>query len=153
MAIKGLASLRRKLRAIPDAAREEIRRAMEEAAQEVVNLARHLAPVDAGDLRDSIGWTWGDPPRGAIVLAKSRPRKGAKDMRLTIYAGNDKAFYARWVEFGTAAHPNKGKFTGTRHPGTRAQPFFFPAYRAERKKMKSKVSRAITKAAKKVAAS
>lgn len=163
MAVQGLFSLRKKLRAVPDTAKDEIRKAMEAAAQEVVNLARHLCPVDAGDLRASIGWTWGDPPRGAIVIAKSKPRKGASDMRLTIFAGNDKAFYARWVEFGTAPHSlakgadssskRKRVSGGRQHPGAAARPFFFPAYRAERKKIKSKVSRAITKAAKKVAAS
>lgn len=162
MAVQGLDRLRRKLKAIPEEAKEGIRKAMEEAAQEVVNLARHLVPVDDGDLRESIGWTWGDPPRGSIVIAKSRPRKGADDMRLTIFAGNDKAFYARWVEFGTAPHSlasgadrssRRRRGGGPQHPGARAQPFFFPAYRAQRKKVKSKVSRAITAAAKKVAAS
>lgn len=159
--VLGLASLRKKVRQMPEAAKAEIVAAMEAGAAEVVALAKSLAPVDDGDLRESIGWTWGDPPKGAIVIAKSRPLKNAGDMRITIYAGNDKAFYARWVEFGTAPHSvekgadrsSKRKLGGGRmHPGARATPFFFPAYRATRKRLKSRVSRAITKAAKKVAA-
>lgn len=159
--VLGLASLRKKVRQMPEAAKAEIVAAMEAGAAEVVALAKSLAPVDDGDLRESIGWTWGDPPKGAIVIAKSRPLKNVGDMRITIYAGNDKAFYARWVEFGTAPHSvakgadrsSKRKRSGGRmHPGARANPFFFPAYRATRKRLKSRVSRAITKAAKKVAA-
>lgn len=162
MAILGLPSLRRKLRAMPDMARAEIMLAMEAGAEEVCAMARNLAPVDDGDLRDSIGWTWGDPPRGAIVIAKSRPLKNGGDMRLTVYAGDDRAFYARWVEFGTQAHSlakgadassrRRKSLPGRQHPGAKATPFFFPSYRANRKRMKSRVSRAITKAAKKVAA-
>lgn len=150
--VLGLPSLRKKLKALPDAAKAEIQKAMEQAAQEIVDMAKGLVPVDDGDLRNSIGWTWGDPPRGAIVISRSRPLKNASDIRMTVFAGDDRAFYARWVEFGTAPHPNLGEFAGTRHPGTRAHPFFYPAYRVHRKRMKSKVSRAITKAAKKVAA-
>jgi len=88
--------------------------------------------------------------------------KNADDMRITIFAGDDKAFYARWAEFGTAPHSlakgadrssrRRRNLPGRQHPGARAHPFFYPAYRANRKKLKSRVSRAITKAAKKVAA-
>lgn len=160
--VLGLASLRKKVRQLPEAAKAEVMAAMEAGAAEVVALAKSLAPVDDGDLRESIGWTWGEPPKGAIVIAKSRPLKNGGDMRITIYAGNDRAFYARWVEFGTAPHSvakgadrsskRKRAGAGKMHPGARANPFFFPAYRATRKRLKSRVSRAITKAAKKVAA-
>lgn len=161
--IQGADRLRRKLKAIPEAARASLISAMEAGADDVVRLARGLVPVDDGDLRDSIGWTWGDPPKGAIVITRARPRKNDSDIRLTVYAGNDKAFYARWLEFGTAPHKIKaknypalgrdGRFgPEVDHPGKAAQPFFFPAWRAERKRMRAKLRRAITKAAKKVAA-
>ena len=165
MALLGLLSLRRKFKALPDVAQTLIAKAMEEGADEVVALARHLVPKDDGDLRDSIGWCWGDPPKGARIIARSRKVKDKRDMRISVYAGNDKAFYARWVEFGTQAHSlAKGadissksrrkralQRTGVQHPGAKAQPFFFPAFRANRKKVKSRISRAITKAAKQVA--
>lgn len=160
--ILGLQGLRKKLRALPEAARIEIAAAMEAGAAEVVTLAKSLAPVESGDLQNSIGWTWGEPPKGSIVISRSRPVKNAGDMRITIYAGDDKAFYARWVEFGTAAHSlaksadrssrRRANLPGRQHPGARAKPFFYPAYRATRKKLRSRVSRAVTKAAKKVAA-
>ena len=84
--------------------------------------------------------------------------KNQNDLRISIYAGDDKAFYARWIEFGTKPH-NVAKGGGNKghrgeahlHPGTRAYPFFFPSYRANQKKMKSRVNRAINKAAKQVA--
>ncbi|MGE0845838.1 MAG: HK97-gp10 family putative phage morphogenesis protein [Flavobacteriaceae bacterium] len=132
--VQGLDRLRAKLKALPEAAKVGIRVAMEQGATEIVDLARSLCPVDRGDLRDSIGWTWGDAPRGAMVLAQG----GEGDLRVTVYAGNDEAYYARWVEFGTQKMA--------------AQPFFFPAYRALRKRVKGRISRATTKAAKKVAA-
>ncbi|WP_454914986.1 HK97-gp10 family putative phage morphogenesis protein [Xanthobacter sediminis] len=171
MAVLGLDRLRRKLKKLPTIVENEIMAAMEAAAQEVVDLAKSLVPVDEGDLRDSIGWTWGDPPRGSITLARGkRVRRKNKvgperPVRITIYAGDDDAFYARWVEFGTRATAARASrrsrkwrtivvMTKARkaHAATPAQPFFFPAWRAMRKRVKGRVSRAITKAAKKVAA-
>lgn len=73
-------------------------------------------------------------------------------MTITIYAGDEKAFYARWVEFGTAAHENGGRFQGTDHPGTVAQPFFFPAYRAHKKTVIAGMRKAIRSAVKQAVA-
>lgn len=137
--IKGLASLKRKLAGFPAKAREEISWAMEISAQEIVDLARSLAPVDSGALRDSIGWSWHGAPAGSMVLGQVRATgRGAGNLSIVIYAGNDRAYYARWVEFGTRAR--------------RAHPFFFPAYRAVRKRVRGRVSRAIAKAARSSAA-
>ena len=151
--IIGLAKLDRKLKRMPSVATARIKAAMEEAANEIVAMATSLVPVDDGALRDSIGWTWGAPPRGAMTLAKAVRSKLGKDLTLTVYAGDERAFYARWIEFGTAGHTNRGLFAGSKHPGTKAQPFFFPSYRASRKGAKRKVRAAIRKAAKEVAAS
>jgi HK97 gp10 family phage protein len=151
--IEGVDKLKRKMAAFPQLARQEIAKAMEQSAEEIVRLARSLAPFDDGDLQRSIGWTWGDAPAGSIKLGTVRQEgKGAGNLAITIYAGNATAFYARWVEFGTSAHVNGGRFTGTQHPGTRAQPFFFPAYRALRKRVRSRTTRAIRKAARAAAA-
>jgi HK97 gp10 family phage protein len=95
-----------------------------------VALAKRLCPVDDGTLRDSIGWTWGDAPAGSMVLAAT---KGAA-LRITIYAGNDEAFYARWVEFGTANALPQG--------------FFLPAYRMLKKRANGRIKRAVNKAVK-----
>ncbi len=133
--IKGLDRLKRKLKRLPERAEAEIRKAIAASAQEIVEMAKRLVPVDQGDLRDSIGWTWGLAPEGSKILGSA---KGGAALTATIFAGNDEAFYARWVEFGTT------KMT--------AQPFFFPSYRANRKRAVSRIKRAVSKAAKAEAA-
>lgn len=152
MAVQGLASLNRKLKRLPELAREEISKVMEAIAARVVALAKSLVPVDSGTLRDSIGWTWGDAPKGSVSLGEVKGGRGAGNLRITIFAGSDEAFWARWVEFGTSGHVNEGLFAGSEHPGTTAQPFFFPAWRALRKSAKGSLSRAITTSAKRAAA-
>lgn len=149
--VSGLDRLNRKLRMLPEIAEKRIRAAMESAAEDIVMMMKRLAPVDDGDLQMSISWTWGDAPKGAMTVATvARQRRGGGP-RITIFAGNREAFYARWVEFGTAPHINGGRFAGTRNPGTKAQPFFYVSFRANRRKAKAAVSRAITRAAKEVA--
>ncbi len=128
------AALSEKLKALPEAVKTEIRAALATSAQEIVALAKRLVPVGTGALRDSIGWTFGKAPEGSMVLAEAN----FGDLSVTVFAGNHKAFYARWVEFGTVK--------------MKAEPYFFVSYRTVRKRAKSRISRATTKAAKKVAA-
>lgn len=124
---------------MPQIAKDEIKKALETSADEIVSMAQRLVPVDKGDLRDSVGWTWGKAPKGAMTLGKVAEASLAGDLTITIYAGNSEAFYSRFVEFGTQKMP--------------AQPYFYPAYRASKKRAKSRVRRSITKAAKLVASS
>lgn len=120
-------------------AREEIQKAIAQSADEIVDLMRRSVPVDKGDLRASIAWTWGAPPKGSSVLATTkRSEAGKAGLVATIYAGGGEAFHARWVEFGTV--------------NMRAQPFFYPSWRLGKKRATSRITRATTKAAKKVAA-
>ncbi|EKF39914.1 HK97 family phage protein [Nitratireductor indicus C115] len=131
--VLGLKSLNRKLtQTIPERVRIRTRAAMEKGADEIVAMAKSLVPVDSGDLRDSIGWTWADAPKGSIVLASSAPDRGGE--RITIYAGNDEAYYARWVEFGTQKNL--------------PSPFFFPSYRALKRRVKGRITREMRKAIK-----
>lgn len=163
--ISGLDRLNRRLLKMPDAARKEISIAMEKGAEEVVILAKSLAPVgqvsgvnssnNPGALRDSIGWTWGRAPKGSITLGRVVDK--SNDLVITIFAGNDQAFYARWVEFGTKAHgidavnaPTMGRAgrnfgKHVNHPGAKQTAFFYPAYRALRKRVKSRISRSVRK--------
>lgn len=161
MTIRGLTNLQRKLAALPDAARESIAKAMEASANRIVNQAQGLVPIgDSMQLYDSIGWTWGDAPKGSMTLGTVRGRSGRAGLRITIYAGDDKAYYARWVEFGTAPH-NAARGGGTvsgrkaaggvGHPGSSAQPFFYVSYRAQRSAAKRRINSAITSSAKRVA--
>ncbi len=134
----GIAKLRKKLEALVSVGRDQIRRAMETSANEIVALAKNLVPVDKGDLKDSIGWTWGKAPKGAMTLGKVQSDGVDSEFTITIYAGNSDAYYARWVEFGTQKMG--------------AQPYFYPSYRALRRRSKSRVTRSVSKAIKKVAA-
>lgn len=149
--IQGLDRLKRKLAKLPAVAKQMIRQAMEAKANEIVAMMKNLVPVDDGTLRDSIGWTWGKAPKGSLTLA-SVQATGDSDMTLTIYAGNKEAFYARWVEFGTARHENGGLFAGSIHPGTKAQPFFFVSWRANKRRTVRAIRKASRDSAKKVAA-
>lgn len=129
--VDGLKSLKRKLTvSIPDRVRKAVRDAMEKSANEIVAMAKSLVPVSSGALRDSIGWTWGDAPAGSITLAQSAPTDGGE--RITIYAGDSAAFYARFVEFGTQNVP--------------PHPFFYPSYRLNKKRAKGRITRAMRKA-------
>lgn len=149
--ILNLDRLNRKLAKLPAVAKQMIRQAMEAKANEIVAMMKNLVPVDDGTLRDSIGWTWGKAPKGSLTLA-SVQATGDNGMTLTIYAGNKEAFYARWVEFGTARHENGGLFEGSIHPGTTAQPFFFVSWRANKRRTVRAVRKASRDSAKKVAA-
>lgn len=148
--IKGLKSLQSKLDRLPIAVKQRIREAMEKGAGEIVVMARSLVPKDSGALLKSIGWTWGRAPKGAMAIASVETIDG--DLMITIYAGNNEAFYARWVEFGTSAHLAGGMFAGATIPAIPASPFFYVSFRANRRRVKGRITRAITKAAKDVAA-
>lgn len=145
--VLGVNRLTQKLRRFPEAVREEIRKAMEVGATEIVTMMKRLVPVDQGDLRDSIGWTWGAAPEGFMVIGEVQGRGyGDGNLRITIYAGDESTLVegarvyfqkAMLVEFGTRM--------------TKAQPFFFVSYRALRRRSRSRITRAVNKAAKSVA--
>jgi HK97 gp10 family phage protein len=119
------------------------------AANEMAATARNYAPVDDGDLRDSIVVT----PGGQMTPAYSQP--GGSQMvpenAALVTAGNSKVRYPHLVEYGTRPHVNQGKFPGTHHPGTRPQPFFWPSFRLLRRRFRARMTRAINKAIKKAA--
>lgn len=138
------------LKQLPEIIEKRLKEAMEKAAEQVVAQMKTRAPVYAGPdvvrhdgspirpgaLRDSIGWTWGDAPKGTVALgAVQTGLKGEGTTKLTIYAGNKEAFYARWVEFGT----RKWK-TGN--------PFFFATWRNNKRKVRGQITRALRKAIK-----
>ena len=127
--------LRARLAKIPDIAREAAVEAMEEGAQEIVDAMKMAAPIESGDLRASIGWTWGEVPAGSFMIDEIRSGKNKGDqyatLRIKIYAGNKDAFYARFQEFGTRSQP--------------AQPFFFLTWRRERAEFRRKIRAAIRK--------
>ena len=65
--------------------------------------------------------------------------RAGDDLTITIFAGNNRAYYARWIEFGTQKTP--------------AHPYFYPSWRASRKTFRNKTRAAVRAAARQVAAS
>ncbi|WP_442580716.1 HK97-gp10 family putative phage morphogenesis protein [Mesorhizobium sp. ASY16-5R] len=158
--ILNLARLQRKLDRLPKVTKSLIRAGMEEQADTIVAMMKSLAPKDRGELADSIGWTWGKIPDGSSVVAEVKSSLGG-DMTITIFAGDEVAYYAKWVEFGTQAHSlarnasvkrGKRQGEGRQHAGTPAQPFFFVSWRANKKGASRAVRAATRKAAKQAAA-
>jgi HK97 gp10 family phage protein len=150
--VAGLDKLLKKLKALPPAFEKAAKTALGEAAQDIVDTMKRLVPVDSGDLRDSIDWTFGSAPKGALVLKSASVQANGRKIAVTIFAGNAEAFYARWVEFGTKPHAAGGMFKGALNPGTTAHPFFYPAYRLKKKKAKARISRQLNQEAKRIAA-
>lgn len=75
-------------------------------------------PIDTGALKDSIGWAFGRAPKGKLALGSIRLR--SHSTRVTIYAGSEEAYYARFVEFLQAS-------------------FFWDTYRRRRAKSRSAI--------------
>ena len=93
---------------IPDRVKKRINAANEKSAEELAAMMVRLVPVDQGDLQTSITY---------YEVTGYRGDGGGVAWRVA--AGNDKAYWARWTEFGT--------------PTTRAQPFFYSSLRALRR--------------------
>lgn len=135
---------RRRLDEIPERIRMAAAREMERGAEDMVREMRIAAPFDAETpdgihLREHIGWTWGDAPAGAFTLGevKSGADAGVEyaALRITIYANpKDKKGrpYASWVEFGTKR--------------SAASPFFWVTFRKHRRRIRSRVLKAVREA-------
>jgi HK97 gp10 family phage protein len=122
--IKGLSELHKLLQDLPAKVEANVLRGGIRAGSKVLEQAiKDNVPVRLGALRDSI-------------KVKTTSRRGT--VQAVITAGNVKAFYASWVEFGTAQHYIKPKnrkslfFAGLAketvdHPGSTPKPYMRPA--------------------------
>lgn len=135
--IGGLAELQKAMQELPAKIEQNmLRGAMRAGGKVIVEEAKTLAPVDDGDLKNSIRIS--TKSRNGIVKAE-------------VKAGDKKAYYAHMIEFGTASYyagtgrtvgkPYKivskkaksllfgGFFVeGVTHPGIRPQPFMRQAF-------------------------
>lgn len=120
-----LAAFRKRMARFKKEIRKNVTPAVEKGGDEFVATAKRFAPVDDGDLRNSIR-----------VEAKT-------DFGVTLKAGGPATTrktgryeydYALGTEFGTQKSP--------------AQPFFYPAYRLVKKRVTGRVRRALGKALK-----
>lgn len=109
-------------------------------------MQRRLVPVADGDLKDSIAVT----PPGGTTPPYSQPggSRTAGPEQALITAGNTKVRYPHLVEYGTKAHIAGGLFEGAQIPDIPAQPYFWPAWRALRSRVKGRITRSIKKAIK-----
>jgi HK97 gp10 family phage protein len=133
--------LRRKMKSIPGAVRKAARAQLKANALELADMQRRMAPVDTGELRNSI--------RAYNVSTSTRIswRVAARDHK------------AAWVEFGTSASEARASrqnlnFRRTvvmtkaysAHHATEARPFFWPSYRVLKRRFRARMNRAAKKA-------
>jgi bacteriophage HK97-gp10 putative tail-component len=139
--VKGVRALRRRFAKVPQNVKDEAVVVLERYANRIVIDMKNLVPVKEGDLRDSIGWTWGEAPAGSLTIGKVFGNQFGK-IKITIYAGNKKTIVTNkaGIEFQNAR---------IQEFGANATPFFFPPYRANRGAVKSALTRAVRKGFKK----
>jgi len=139
--VEGLDRLKRKLtKTIPTAVVDATVKAMEQGADEVVSMMRRLVPKDTGELAATINWTWGEAPEGSLTLGRSKT--AANGLRITIYAGDMSTMVGERSQFQLA----RLQEFGTQQ--MQANPYFFPSWRASRKRVKGRITRQMRKAIK-----
>lgn len=112
----GLDRILKRYAKIPPKVKQRMNDALRKSSEQLAEQMYRLVPVDQGDLRGSIDYY---------------ARAHFDGLKWVVVAGDDVAFYARLIEFGT--------------PRNRAVPFFYPSYRALRKGIKSSLGRAMRK--------
>lgn len=137
MQIKGKDKFLAQIAALPSAMREEITKALTTSAEETTDLMKRFAPKRSGRLAASVGYAFGEAPKGASLstAANARAAKSESGLSVTMYAGGGEAFYAWFQEVGTVKMP--------------ANPFFYPGYRFGKNRAKARLGRAIRNGAKK----
>lgn len=122
----------RMLANVTKAAIAEVQPALLKAGDRVADTMRQLAEAsrDTGNLIESISVT----PGGKSTPPYSQPggETVVPENMVMITAGDSDARYPHLVEYGTTK--------------AKAQPFFWPAYRLEKKKAAAAIKRAISKA-------
>lgn len=131
--IDGLAELNALLETLPANIQGKVMRGALRAGQSVIlAYAKQRVPVGPTSAENERMWgAYAGALRDSLKIS-TRLKNGVASASLT--AGNKKAFYARFVEFGTKAHTIKSKtgkvlsFNGkevpwVHHPGAKPQPF------------------------------
>lgn len=122
--------LKRRLQAIPKATIAATTPALRKAAEQMADTMRQLAPEDTGALKASIVVT----ASGQATPSYSQPGGSmvVPENAVAITAGNTDVRYPHLVEYGHAKAP--------------PHPFFWPAFRLNRKKAANRIKRAVSKA-------
>jgi hypothetical protein len=115
--------------------------AMADWAEGVSAQQRALAPTRTGALRESTDWTFGnEAPVGAqLKVSSKRSQFAGHFLRVILFSGSIKAYWARWIEWGTKARApgryrdergHKRDAGKTGHRSTRAFHYFWPVFEA-----------------------
>jgi HK97 gp10 family phage protein len=124
MAFTNRDRLRRRLRAIPAGVRKALKEQNAVNAADLVAVQKSFAASSFSDPTGKIQSSIKHQDVSDSTRISQRVTAGAKDEK-----GRD---YAAWVEFGTSKNG--------------ARPFFWPAYRLMKRRMKARMSRAAKKA-------
>lgn len=109
--VLGLSQLEQGLSELPRATGKNVlRRVLRQRGEPIAERARNLAPIDEGDLKDSIAVS--------TKLSRSQRRKRRKKATVEMFVGPGTHPQAITQEFGTWFHPQ--------------QPFMRPAWAAEK---------------------
>ncbi|MEF2071903.1 HK97-gp10 family putative phage morphogenesis protein [Consotaella aegiceratis] len=129
----GLSKLQKRFAAIPEDVRAAAQKSALKQADTMAATMRRLAPVDSGDLKESITVT----PAGQSTPPYSQPGGSSvvPENAAAVTVGDDDVRYPHLVEYGTKKAP--------------AHPFFWPAVRLHNKKAKAAIKSAIRRAVKK----
>ena len=139
--IQGRAALMRRLNELAPNAEKYAAEAKLEIVKEAADKISADAPHDTGDYMSNIkGERQADNPHLAPVTGRTSKDPDA----CAVYA----PFIWRFLEFGTQPHENKGRFAGTQHPGTAAQPHIFDNWREFKPTAKKRINAAINRAVK-----
>lgn len=107
--IQGLNELRKQAKQIGDGAEKELRPALNEAAQIVVNVAQRRVPVRTGTARKSIG-------------------VASTGNKMRIKAGGTKAPYFPWLDYGGKTGRNRSVSRPFERHGRYLYPAFWSQY-------------------------
>lgn len=114
--VQGADRIARRFARLPSQMRARVRPALHQGADELVAWQKRLAPDDPTT-----------PPPD--LRSSIRKKMGEHDLAVVVFTDD---FKARWLEFGTVKMA--------------ARPFFFPPYRALRRRIRGRISRAVKKA-------
>jgi hypothetical protein len=143
--VEGVDALRRRFRGIARELEKQLRPELEKQAAQIVAQMNAVKPLPA----IQVEWVWGPPPAGVLNLGRvSRGRSAGEFISIYATATTSRGSFpavARWFEFGTLNRfQDSGKFVGA----ITAQPYFFPVYRANRKRVLGAIGRKVTQTVK-----
>lgn len=141
--VEGLDRLNARFARLPKVIREAATQALNDSARDLAQKAARAAPVDDGDLRESIRWSM-TAPTNAKITNKDQSTPNAEFIRYLI-AGNEATMVQgrsqRWQNAILQEYGTKSR---------KAQPYFRPSIRAFRPIFYKRLNRRISAAVKSV---